>query len=164
MKRIFWVLTVVFLLILGYMSRSYSFVGIEEEVGDTWLIKVHIAGAVNNPAVYELDSESRLEDLIIFAGGMTEEADEANVNLAMRLRDGEKIVIGYKGEEKPSGKRIELDSSVITEVDGIGTDLAERISEYLKDNEVYSFDELIEVNGVGEKKLEAIKKHFENDL
>lgn len=59
-------------------------------------IVVEIRGAVLNPGVYELSSDSRLEDLIRAAGGLTDQADSAFLKLASRLTDGSRIDIPSK--------------------------------------------------------------------
>ena len=55
---------------------------------------------------------------------------------------------------------IELNSATVDELmtlDGVGGVIAGRIVDYAKQNGFYSVDELINVNGIGEKKLAAIK-------
>ena len=55
--------------------------------------KVHVAGEINNPGVYTLDSKDRLIDAVKAAVGATEAADLDRVNLAEYIKDGEKIRI-----------------------------------------------------------------------
>ena len=52
------------------------------------LLRVHLAGAVQQPGLYEVSASFRVGDLIDAAGGLRTEADGAAVNLAERLRDG----------------------------------------------------------------------------
>lgn len=63
---------------------------------------VDLGGAVEKPGVYELPAGSRLQDLLIEAGGLSSEADrvwvEKNLNRAQRLTDGAKIYIPGKGD------------------------------------------------------------------
>ncbi|MBQ8946270.1 MAG: ComEA family DNA-binding protein [Lachnospiraceae bacterium] len=56
-------------------------------------IYVHICGAVRNPGVYELNTGDRVIDAVKCAGGFTDAADEAYINLAMALQDGMKITV-----------------------------------------------------------------------
>jgi competence protein ComEA len=56
-------------------------------------IRVHVAGAVARPGVYDLRSGDRVIDAVEAAGGASAEADLAAVNLARNLRDGEQIVL-----------------------------------------------------------------------
>jgi len=60
-------------------------------------IMIDLAGAVNQPGVYEVTSGARLKDAIDLAAGLTVEADtnffNRNFNLARYLTDQEKIYI-----------------------------------------------------------------------
>lgn len=59
---------------------------------------VHVDGAVFNPGVYTLEAGSRIGDLVTKAGGLTEEADSARINLAAKVADGQKIQIAKIGQ------------------------------------------------------------------
>ena len=61
-------------------------------------IKVHIDGQIKNRGVVELEEGSRLVDAVEKSGGLTEEADTSNINLAYVLQDGEKVYIYSKQE------------------------------------------------------------------
>ena len=71
------------------------------------LIVVDVAGAVENPGVYELDVDARIQDVLIAAGGMNKAADRVfiakNLNLASKIIDGGKIYIPFEGETVKSG-------------------------------------------------------------
>lgn len=60
------------------------------------LIKVHIDGCVNNPGVYELRKDMRVQDAVECAGGFTSDADTSAVNLARIVNDGEQVLIPSK--------------------------------------------------------------------
>ncbi len=64
---------------------------------------VEIAGAVEKPGVYCLPQNSRIEDLLIKAGGLSADADrewtERYINRAAKLIDGQKIFLPKKGEQ-----------------------------------------------------------------
>jgi competence protein ComEA len=104
------------------------------------LIAVHVTGAVASPGVYRLQSGSRAEDAVVLAGGLTEDADAASLNLAARLADGQQLVVRPKlagAAERSSaadagGGRINLNLASIAELDtlpGVGPALAQRIVE-----------------------------------
>jgi competence protein ComEA len=57
---------------------------------------VHVAGAVRNPSLYLLPPGSRVMQAIKAAGGPTSKADLDAVNLAEKVKDGEKIYIPNK--------------------------------------------------------------------
>jgi competence protein ComEA len=69
-------------------------------------ITIDLAGAVLAPGVYELASSARLNDLLIRAGGLAAMADRdwvnANLNLAQKLTDGQKIFIPEKVNSEQS--------------------------------------------------------------
>jgi competence protein ComEA len=56
-------------------------------------IKVHISGEVQNPSVYALPVNSRVQDAINTAGGFTENADINALNLAAQLIDGNRVQV-----------------------------------------------------------------------
>lgn len=61
--------------------------------------KIYITGGIKNEGVYEIEENTRIIDCIEKAGGLTEKADIANINLAYLVEDGMKIYIPKKGEE-----------------------------------------------------------------
>ncbi len=66
-------------------------------------ITVDIAGAVIKPGVYTLPNGSRLQDLLIQAGGLSDQADREriakSINLASVLHDSMKVYIPILGEQ-----------------------------------------------------------------
>ena len=68
----------------------------EEKVSNK--IVIHITGAVQKEGVYELEENSRIADCIQKAGGLTEEANTNNINLAYIVQDGMKLHIPKKSE------------------------------------------------------------------
>ena len=151
-------------------------------------IMVHITGEVKNAGIIELPEESRIADAIEQAGGVTEEADLDQVNLAFVLSDGQKIYIPNKkereaNEEKAyitaeSGNNVIIKDKVeggkkqkvnineakqeeLEELPGIGPSIAKKIIEYREQNGKFtSIDELQEVKGIGEAKFENIKEYI----
>lgn len=63
---------------------------------------VEVSGAVTNPAVYKMAKDSRVEDALVAAGGLTVGADrgwvEKTLNRAAKISDGQKIFIPETGE------------------------------------------------------------------
>lgn len=120
------------------------------------IIFIDIEGAVINPGVYELPENSRIKDAVISAGGLANDADrefcEKNLNMAEKLKDGQKIYIpsinntdaqqGYY-EAMLSSKKININKASLVELDtlwGIGTARAESI---VKNRPYQDVDELI---------------------
>ena len=101
--------TIFFIVIGGYLYNVYSKdskdIFIEEEIEtplaenykqnsiDGGKVIVHIAGEVNSPGIVEVNSGSRIADIIENANGFTENADISKVNLAYTVQDGQKITI-----------------------------------------------------------------------
>ena len=147
------------------------------------LIVVHITGEVNKPGIVELEVESRIEDAIIAADGLTTNADITNVNLAYILEDGIKIripsILDSKQEEvitENSGENIIKENNVessnikncininkattddFEKLPGIGTSLATRIVKYREENGKFkNIEDIKNVSGIGENKFEQIK-------
>ena len=89
----------------------------EKETEET--IVVHISGAVNIEGIVELEAGSRIANAIEKAGGVKENADMTDINLAYPLEDGMKIHIPTK-EETEANKNNEnmIDESYVTSSSG----------------------------------------------
>jgi len=128
-------------------------------------IFVHIAGLVKKPGIYQLDSGSRVFDVVLLAGGFTAKANEASVNLARVLTDGEQIIVGKIGAQSASGTQssnlISLNSSSASQLEdlpGVGPALAGRIVDWREANGGYKTKEdLLNVAGIGDKLFASIK-------
>lgn len=74
-----------------------------ENTATSGQISADIEGAVEKPGVYSLDSGSRINDLLILAGGLSALADrewvEKSLNRAQKLTDGAKIYVPRSGEK-----------------------------------------------------------------
>jgi len=60
--------------------------------------KVDIKGAIKKPGVYEIDSESRIIDVIKQAGGLKDNADTSVINLSKKISD-EMVIIIYTSSQ-----------------------------------------------------------------
>ena len=69
-----------------------------KETKENMKIIVHVSGQVNQEGIVELEQNCRVSDAIEKAGGLKEDADISNINLAEILEDGTKIYIPKKGE------------------------------------------------------------------
>lgn len=129
---------------------------------------VHVLGAVERPGLYVLDLEARLVDAVAAAGGTTDAADLAAVNLARILTDGEQIIVPTLGAAPdgtsaapPGDDRIDLntaDQAALETLPRIGPALAERIIAWREENGRFaSVDDLLAVPGIGEKLLAGIR-------
>jgi competence protein ComEA len=125
---------------------------------------VQVVGAVVNPGVYELPPDSRVMDAVALAGGLTDKADPASVNLARVVQDGEQLVVGTSGG--PSSRaavpnKININNATVTDFDDlprIGETLAERIVAFRDANGPFSSIEgLLEVPGIGDLTLAGMR-------
>lgn len=134
---------------------------------------IDICGAVNDSKVVTLPAGARVEDAIKAAGGTTDEADLSGINRAAVLTDGEKIYIPTadeveRGIELPSAEgNISTDGSInineataeeLETLNGIGPVTAEKIIQYRTEyGKFKTKEDLMEVNGIGEKTYAQIK-------
>jgi competence protein ComEA len=126
---------------------------------------VHVAGAVRRPGLYRLAQGARVAAAVRRAGGAAANADLNLINLAARLQDGQQVVVPASGAGAGTGSAADAPISLgsataeqLDELDGIGPTLAERIVEHRQANGGFgSLDQLAEVEGIGEKRLEALK-------
>lgn len=130
---------------------------------------VHVLGAVERPGLYVLDLDARLVDAVAAAGGTTDAADLAGVNLARLLTDGEQVVVPTIGAVPPPPDAaagadgvIDLnaaDQDALETLPRIGPALAERIILWREENGRFrSVDDLLAVPGIGEKLLDGIRE------
>lgn len=102
----FFIFAVLLRIGLNYLYSSQAAIQFEDAATSSaalnTTIKVDIEGAVERPDVYVLDTDSRVQDLLLAAGGLSVKADRMwvakNVNLAAKLTDGAKIYIPVSGE------------------------------------------------------------------
>ena len=85
--------------IFGQKQTSIKFEkGAEVAGSSVSKIKVDVEGEVINPGVYEFNSDARVQDALILAGGLTPNANRKAINLAAKIADGQKIYIPSVGE------------------------------------------------------------------
>lgn len=100
-------------------------------------IRVHVAGAVRAPGVYELRQGDRVIDAMTAAGGPSEDADTEDLNLARRARDEEQILVPRRegASAAPAlllaaGTRLDINTASMQQLDqlpGIGEAYSRRI-------------------------------------
>ena len=133
------------------------------------IITVDVKGAVKQPGVYELRSNSRVHDAIYKAGGMT--ADEAVIYVAKEGEDvpalgsSESPATSSAPAEKTGKVRLNrATESELQTVSGIGQKRAQDIIAYREANGPFrSVDDLKNVSGIGEKTLEKLRDAFTVD-
>jgi len=142
---------------------------------------VHVHGAVVSPGLYELPAGSRVVDVVAAAGGFGDGADQAGVNLARPVVDGEQLRVpavgepaaeaaeggGAGGAAEPAsggaaaGGAVDLnlaDDAALQSLPGVGPATAGAILDWREENGVFrSVDDLLGVPGIGEKTLERLR-------
>lgn len=133
----------------------------------TSAIYVHILGEVARPGLYELRDGDRAVDAVAAAGGFTEVADAGGLNLARVVKDGEQIVVPAVGEGPAaapgvaSDGRVNLntaDAAALDTLPGVGPATAAKILAWRESHGRFaSVEDLLDVGGIGEAKLEALR-------
>ena len=145
---------------------------------------VHVLGAVAHPGLFEVHDGARVVDVVAAAGGLLPTADEAGVNLARLVVDGEQLYVPVHGEVvsgPPAGAqtggtgaggasgtgdggaaaKVNLNTATVTDLDTlprIGPAMAQRILDYrAAEGRFASIDDLRNVTGIGEKTFAALK-------
>ncbi|MEO6122806.1 MAG: ComEA family DNA-binding protein [Ilumatobacteraceae bacterium] len=152
------------------------------------VITVYVTGAVVMAGVYALQADARVQDAVVAAGGMANDADGEAVNLAGFLVDGARLYIPRVGVPvppvvTPSGGGstgggsaggvsgggptttpgpIDLNTATAEQLDalpGIGPSTAAAIVEHRESSGPYAtIDDLLAVRGIGPAKLDAIRE------
>ena len=149
----------------------------EQQLEKNENIIVHVSGAVNKEGII---------DAIDKAGGLKDEADITNINLAYIIEDGMKIHIPSKEEKESTiivesnidsgtveqsneiksnnNKKLKININTATKTDletlpGIGESTALKIIEYRKEKGKFKLiEDIKQVNGIGENKFNKIKE------
>jgi competence protein ComEA len=143
---------------------------------DARLIYVHVGGAVNRPGLYQVPDGARVYDAVRAAGGASEDADLDALNLAAKVKDGDKVLVprkatpaelaagaGPPGEASAGtgGSLVNLNSATEAQLDtlpGVGPSTAAKIVAYRSEHGGFrTVDELMEVPGIGPAKFAELK-------
>lgn len=141
------------------------------------VLYVHVLGAVARPGLYTLPGGSRVVDAVGAAGGMTADAEQAGVNLARPLADGEQLVVPHVGDsvQPPSGSvapggasagaapggKVNLNTATEEQLESlprVGPAMAAKILAWRTQNGRFtSIDDLMNVSGIGQKTFDGLK-------
>lgn len=151
------------------VSSEVLSISVTESQTEPIKIYVHICGEVNNPGVYELTQGSRIFEAVEAAGGFTEEAAQASLNLAQVVSDEEQIVI-LTQEEAEEKARLEREQEAgivnlntaskeqLMTLTGIGESRAEDIIRYRQESGGFqTIEEIMNVPGIKESAYLKIK-------
>ena len=128
-------------------------------------IKVDIKGSVVSPDVYEVDSNSRVIDIINIAGGVTEDADTDNINLSKKVSD-EDVIIIYSREELENNKKsyeekidyctTDNNSACATNVVTFDDNNKEDTDSTIININTATVEDFMKLSGIGEAKAKSI--------
>jgi competence protein ComEA len=132
-------------------------------------LHVHVDGAVRQPGDYTLPPGSLLDDAVRAAGGLADDADLEQLNLALDLYDGQHLHVPRPGEVLPTPTphglsadgRIDInraDAALLQTLPKVGPTTAQRIIEYRETQGPFeTIEQIQEVKGIGPATFEGIK-------
>jgi competence protein ComEA len=143
-------------------------------------LMVDIKGEVKKPGVYQSSQGERVIDVIRRAGGLTNKADEGQVNFAAHVQDEMVINIPIKGQlnvassttsslttatSKTDNSNIskinlnQADENELQNLPGIGPSKAAAIISYRNENGPFqTIDDLKKISGIGDKTFDKLKE------
>lgn len=147
-------------------------------------VVVDVQGAVRRPGLVTLPGGARVADALAAAGGVRPGASTRGLNLARRLTDGEQVVVLEPGAAPAAptaggeggagsagaggtgaggtGGLLDLNLATLAQLDGlpgVGPVTAQRILAWRAEHGRFaSVDQLREVEGIGDKRFETLRK------
>jgi competence protein ComEA len=152
-------------------------IAVQEDGGGGGRVVVHVAGAVRRPGVYRLSASARVDDAVARAGGATRRADLGGLNLAAKVADGRQVLVPERvrsaggaapaagaaaaGAAPAEGQPLNVNTATLEQLDllsGIGPVTAQKILDLREERGGFaSVEELGEVPGIGEKRMESLR-------
>lgn len=142
-------------------------------------IYIDVKGAVRRPGVYRMQSDDRVLDAVMEAGGFTDTAAHDGINLASRLSDEMVVYVPYVMDGEAVGESPDhttetawatieeddglvcingSDQTALETLPGIGPAKAAAIVQYRDDHGPFSNEEeLVQVPGIGDKTYETLR-------
>lgn len=140
---------------------------------------IDVKGEIKLPGVYHSNQNERVIDVINRAGGLTDHADQTQVNFAAHVQDEMVIYIPAKGEvtagpanipastgpsngSSTKGGKINInkaDENELQNLPGIGTAKAASIIQYRQENGSFqTIEDLKKISGIGDKTFDKLKE------
>ena len=139
---------------------------------------VDIKGAIKKPGVYFTNCNSNVNDIIVLAGGLNENANTSVINLAKKITD-EMVIIIYTNDEVQNSNvvdtvikyvdkecncpNIKNDGCINNEIDKNITNKSDKDDNDIVNINTASLTELQNLSGIGKSKAEAIIKYREQN-
>jgi competence protein ComEA len=136
------------------------------------VLYVQVVGQVVHPGLYEVRDGDRVMDAVAAAGGFTPTADQAGINLARRVADGEQLVVPAVGQAPPAGAvagagpgvpgaKVDIntaDAAALETLPRVGPAMAQRIIAWrTKNGRFRSIQDLRSISGIGDKTFDQLK-------
>lgn len=169
MKKKYYVFTIIYLLlIIPMFKQKENLEVINETISLPQPIVIELSGEVAYPGIYTFYEPIYLEDVIIFAGNLTKDADVVKVNFNQLIDKSKKIYINKIENEAsdiiPIFQLLDLNKVSFSELikhDFMTETRAANIIIYRNENGRFnSVEELLKVKGIGSATFENISKYF----
>lgn len=139
---------------------------------------VDIKGAIKKPGVYFTNCNNNVNDIIVLAGGLNENANTSVINLAKKITD-EMVIIIYTNDEVQNSNvvdtvikyvdkecncpNIKNDGCINNEIDKNITNKSDKDDNDIVNINTASLTELQTLSGIGKSKAEAIIRYREQN-
>lgn len=169
MKKKYYVFTIIYLLlIIPMFKQKENLEVINETISLPQPIVIELSGEVAYPGIYTFYEAIYLEDVIVFAGNLTKDADVVKVNFNELIDKSKKIYINKIENESsdiiPIFQLIDLNKVSFSELikhDFMTETRAANIIIYRTENGRFNnVEELLKVKGIGSATFENISKYF----
>ncbi len=142
-------------------------------------VYVDLKGEVNNPGVYKININSRINDVINVGGGLTKNGSTKNINLSKKVEDEMVVIVSKASEIKSDLSKTDyscnntgiyinscLKNNNTTSTISSNNSSSTNNSNFKQKSTVINIntatkDELNTLSGIGESKAEAIIKYRE---
>lgn len=164
------------------ISNDVSINTLPEVSNATKKIKLEVKGEVKKPGVYEVSSNSIIQDVIDLSGGLTKNANTNNINLSMQVKNEMVIYVYKKNATKSVTKTINVckcptydissctkkeESVIVPSEDATNNKVSSEVASDTKTSIVNintaSINELKTLTGIGESKAKAIISYREKN-
>jgi len=133
---------------------------------------VYITGAVRKPGIYHIPKDTRVVDALTFAGGTLAQANLEKVNLAAKIKDGQRIFVPAKKASKSRSStdkqhpitKININhasTKTLSQIPKLSEKTAATIVAFREKNGPFlSIEDLTKIKGIGLKTLEKWRPYI----
>lgn len=135
-------------------------------------LTVYVTGAVYHPGIYHMAPDSRVSNVLALAGGTRPDANLEKINLAAKLKDGQRILVAAKKVSKTKKERQEntpvtpininhASRETLATVPGLSPKMANTIVTFRDKNGPFtSIEILTQIKGISPKILEKWRPYL----